>query len=191
MSQAIAHPRRFTEAEYLTVEDAADVRHELVDGVLYAMVGGSDDHNLISLNLAMAFSGHLSDECQVFEQAMKLRIATDAASDFYYPDLMVSCDPTDRAKLFRERPIIVGEVLSPSSEREDRREKFYTYKSIETVQEIIIALQDVPQIELYRRANAWQVEAFYLDDDISFPSVDMTVPVRQLYRRTQFQNAKI
>lgn len=189
MSEVVAHPKRYTQADYLAFEETADVRHELVDGVIYAMVGGSDDHNLIAFNLAMAFANHLPDSCQVFEQSMKLRIRSDVVNDFYYPDIMVSCDETDRERLFRERPVIVGEVLSPSSEREDRREKFQTYKAIDSVREIVIILQDVPQIELYRRDKAWQVEACYLNDDITFPSVGLTVPVRQLYRRTRFHDA--
>jgi len=186
MSEAVRLPYRLTTAEYLAYEQDGKTRYEFVDGVLYAMVGGSDRHNLIALNLASALSSRLPDACQVFEQSMKLRIAAATSDDYYYPDLMVSCDETDRERLYRERPSILGEVLSPSSEREDRREKFAAYTALPSLREYVLIAQDVPQIELFRRENAWQLETFFINDTITFPSAELSLPVQQIYRRIAF-----
>ena len=186
MSQAVRLPTRLTSAEYLEFEKGSSVRHEFVGGVMYAMVGGTDRHNIIAANLLIALSNHLPDACQVFEQSMKLRIATDSAQDFYYPDLMVSCDASDRESLFREKPSILGEVLSPSSEREDRREKLAAYTQISSLQEYVIVAQDVPQVEIFRRGRSWRPEVFYLEDTMMFESAGLALPVKQIYRRVTF-----
>ena len=186
MSQAVRLPKRLTTSEYFDFEKGASVRHELVGGIIYAIVGSTDRRNIIAGNLLIAFSTHLPDACQVFEQSMKLRIATEAAEDFYYPDFMVSCDAGDRERLFREKPSILGEVLSPSTPREDRREKFAAYTQIPTLQEFVLIAQDVPQGELFRRSNAWRPEHFFLEDSVTFTSAGLTLPVEQIYRRVTF-----
>ena len=183
MSRAVRLPKRLTTPEYLDFEQGASVRHELVGGEMYAMVGGRDRHNIGADNLLTAFSTHLPDSCQVFEQSMKLRIALDLAEDLYYPDLTVSCDAGDRERLYREKPSILGEVLSPSTEREDRREKFAAYTHIPSLQEFILVAQDVPQVELFRRSNAWRPEHFFLEDAVTFESAGLTLPVMQICRR--------
>lgn len=186
MSQALRSPTRWTPAEYLRFEGSSSERHEFVDGVLYAMVGGTDRHNLIAGNLFIALGNHLPERCQAFEQSMKLRVMVDRAEYYYYPDVMVSCSDTDRAPLFRENPILLAEVISESSERSDRTDKFIVYRSIPELQEYVLIAQDVPQVEVFRRRNAWQVETFFMNDTITLESVQLTLPVTQLFRRVSF-----
>jgi Uma2 family endonuclease len=90
MSVALRSPKRWSIAEYLAFEETASERHEFIDGVLYAMVGGTDRHNLICGNLFAALHNHLPDRCQVFEQTMKLRVDVQKAERFYYKDILVS-----------------------------------------------------------------------------------------------------
>lgn len=186
MSHALRSPTRWTAAEYLRFEDSSSERHEFVDGVLYAVVGGTDRHNLIAGNLFVALGNHLPERCQAFEQSMKLRVMVDRAEHYYYPDVMVSCSDTDRAPLFREKPILLVEVISESSERSDRTDKFIVYRSIAELQEYVLIAQDVPQVEIFRRRNAWQVETFFMNDTITLESVQLAMPVAQLFRRVSF-----
>lgn len=186
MSLAVRSPTRRSVAEYLEFEERAGERHEFIDGIIYAMVGGTDRHNLIAGNLFLALGNHLPERCQVFEQGMKLRLVIDRAECFYYPDVMASCSELDRASLYREHPLLIAEVLSESSERADRTDKFTAYKTIGDLQEYVLIVQDVPQVEVFRRRNAWQPETFFMSDTITFESVELTLPVSQLYRRVRF-----
>ena len=186
MTVALRHPERWSAAEYLGFEETASERHEYIDGIIYAMVGGTDAHNLVTGNLFALLHNHLPDRCQVFEQGMKLRVGMEATERFFYPDVMVSCSDLDRAKLYRERPLLIAEVLSESTERADRADKFDICKKIPELQEYIVIAQDVPQVEIFRRGNAWRVETYFLDDTITLQSVDLTLPVAQLYRRVKF-----
>ncbi len=186
MTGALRSPRRWSVAEYLEFEETATERHEFVDGVVYAMLGGSDRHNLITGNLFIALGNHLPDRCQVFEHAMKLRVSIEKSELFFYPDVLVTCSDRDSAQLFRERPILIAEVLSHSTERSDRTDKFAVYKGIAELQEYVLIAQDVPQIEIFRRRNAWRLETYFMDDTITLESVELTLPVVQLYRRVTF-----
>ncbi len=186
MSVALRHPTRLTVDQYLAFEETASERHEFIDGVLYAMVGGSDAHNLIAGNLFVHLHNHLPDKCQVFEHGMKLRVMIDHAEHYYYPDVMVSCSETDRARHWRERPLLIAEVLSETTERNDRAEKFNAYRTIADLQEYVLIAQDVPQVEVFRRRNAWQLETLFMNDSLQLESVDLSLPVSRLYRRITF-----
>ena len=142
--------------EYLAGELESQVRHEYVDGEVYAMVGASDRHGLVTLNLAGLLSQRLPERCQVFSSDMKVRIQTVERDIFYYPDVLVSCDPRDREPYFRQYPCLVAEVLSPHTARLDRFEKFLFYRQLDTLEEYLLVSQDYRQIEVFRRAEQWQ-----------------------------------
>ena len=186
MSVALRNPSRVTTADYLRLEDAAVERHELIDGVLYAKAGGSDRHNLIAGNFFAQLHAHLPDRCQAFEHSMKLKVEVESAENFYYPDILVSCSPADRAALYREQPLLLAVVLSPSTERADRTDKFAVYRGIPSLQEYVLVAQDVPQVEVFRRRNAWRLETYFLEHTFTLESVALDVPVARLYRRVTF-----
>ena len=173
--------------DYLLAENDGAWRHEFVNGVVYAMVGSSDRHNFIAGNLYAALLGRLPAHCDVFQTDMKLLIRNKRDERFYYPDVFVSCTPTDRQPYTREEPLFVAEVLSPQTERIDRGEKFEAYKSIASLQEYAILSQDRVRLELFRRRTGWQRELFTLGQNITFESVDITLPLITLYRRTDFE----
>ena len=107
--------------EYLEGERFSDIRHEYVDGTVYAMAGASADHNRISGNIFTELSNRLrGGRCEAFMNDMKLKTLADSRL-FYYPDVFVACDPADNAEYFRERPTVIFEVLSKETERTDRR----------------------------------------------------------------------
>src|SRR2546422_1118794 len=115
---------RISPDEYLEGERSAEVRHEYVDGYVYAMAGASDDHNRITRNILTALDNALQGKpCEPFATDMKVKIPPALADIYYYPDVLVACDPSDDAKYFRERPSVIFEVISPDTERVDRRGK--------------------------------------------------------------------
>ena len=183
---AIRQLKRQTVDDYLAIDDGSPLRHEFRDGVIYAMGGASDDHGRIAMNLAAAIHGHLPDRCDVFQGDMRLKLRTVPSDAYYYPDVMVTCSDLDRAKVHREHPLLVVEVLSPSSERVDRGEKFIAYTAIPSVEEYVIVVQSAPQIDLFRRRDGWRGESYFLEDDITLESISLTVPVRQVYRRVNY-----
>jgi Uma2 family endonuclease len=170
--------------DYLAGELESKVRHEYVDGEICAMVGASDRHGLIMLNLAGLLSQRLPERCQVFSSDMKVRIRTAERNIFfYYPDVLVSRDPRDREPYYRQYPCLIAEVLSPHTARLDRFEKFLFYQQLDTLEECLLVSQDYRQVEVFRRADQWQA-ARYTKGEVPLQSVDLATPVESLYRRT-------
>jgi Uma2 family endonuclease len=182
MTTALRRQTRMTFDEYLAFEDATPVRHELMDGRAYAMAGASDVHNLLCTNLTLAIGGPLQGRCQVFQGGMKLRVEHSPNSDAYYPDLMVSCSQTDRHKLYRAEPVLLIEVLSPSTERVDRGEKRLTYLRIPSLIEYVLIAQDIPKVEVMRRRTSWAVEEYRFQ----LESVGLLLAMDDVYRTISF-----
>jgi Uma2 family endonuclease len=171
--------------EYLEGEQVGNTRHEYVNGTVYAMVGGSDRHGLITANLGGLLNLRLPERCQVFIADMKVHIETQNQDIFYYPDVLVSCDENDRETYFRRRPCLLIEVLSPSTERLDRFEKFLFYQHLESLQEYLLVAQSMVEIQVFRRSNQWGAE-IYTENNIPLESVGLTVNVNDIYRRVSF-----
>ena len=171
---------------YLAAELTSPIKHEFVDGVVYAMGGAKDRHGTVSLTLAARLLDHLPARCDVFNADMKLQIRRNDVTAFYYPDVMVTCSENDRSRYFREQPIFLCEVLSRTTERVDRHEKFPAYTKLDSLQEFLIASQDTAAVELYRRSINWKVETFKAGDTFTLASVDLAVSVDDLYRRVRF-----
>lgn len=178
-----AHSKETIDVEtYLRGELASEVRHEYVGGRLYAMVGCSDSHNLIAMNLGTALHQHLrGDPCQVFMSDMKVRLQHAGEEAFYYPDLLVSCEPQDRARYWREQPCLVVEILSETTARIDRQEKLLAYREIAALQEYLLIEQDSAGLTLMRRAESWQPRPLALGDTLRLESLGLEIPVTELY----------
>ena len=145
--------------DYLSGELRSEVRHEYVAGSVYAMAGASEEHNDLALNLATALRLHLrSGPCKVFMVDMKARLERGSQSVFYYPDVMVACDPRDTDRYFKRFPKVIIEVLSPDTERTDEREKFWAYTSVETFDEYVLVAQDRMEVSVFRREKQWTKE---------------------------------
>lgn len=178
--------RKFTlisAANYLAADNDGAWRHEFVNGAVYAMAGASDRHNLIRGNLAAYLLDRVPDTCQVFSAEMKLQIKTNEQERYYYPDVFVACDPTDRDPYVRKFASLVIEVLSPGTERIDRAEKFQAYQANAAVLEYALLSQDAIELELFRRRTSWQREFYVQDNTVTFESVGVTTNVSTFYRR--------
>lgn len=182
-----AHDTALMSAEdYLARENDGVCRHEFVNGVVYAMVGSSDRHNLIAGALYAALLGHLPGQCQVFIADMKLHVRLRGDERFYYPDVFVSCTPSDRDRYTREEPVFVAEVLSPATERVDRGEKFWAYTALPSLEEYALLAQDEVKLELFRRRTGFEREIFGAQDVLDLDSVGLRLPLADLYRRIHF-----
>jgi len=147
--------------DYLAGEEQSELRHEYIDGQVYAMTGASVRHNLIASNLLVALrSQSRRSTCQVFMSDVKLRLAIAGKDIFYYPDLMVCCDPADRAAYYRSKPCLIVEILSDSTARVDRQEKLFAYIQIESLQAYLILSQEALYATLHRREDDWRGEIF-------------------------------
>ncbi len=165
--------------EYLEGEKRSTIRHEYVAGQLYAMTGASDTHNLIAGALYATLRAHLrGGPCRVFIADMKVR----TAEAFYYPDVLVSCDPADTEPYYKTRPGLIIEVSSPSTERADALEKRIAYQSLESLQEYALVSQERPEVLLYRRTSeGWDLLTFGSGDRVEFRSVDLELPIEAIY----------
>ncbi len=167
--------------EYLKAEDSSQIRHEYLNGQVFAMTGGSREHSLITGNIHNRLKNHLRGSgCQVFASDMKVRVETDNV--FYYPDV-VTCNSQDIEKLFLTKPCLIVEVLSPSTENIDRREKLLTYKKIEALQEYILVSQDELKVELYRKDkdNNWIKYILCRNDAVILDSVNLQLAMTEIY----------
>ena len=166
--------------EYLTLERTADVRHEYVDGEVYAMVGASRRHSTITLNLAEAIRPAARRRgCEAYATDIKVRVET--ANAYYYPDLVVTCDTRDNDPYVVHSPSLIVEVLSPSTEAIDRREKRMHYQTIPSLREFLLVAQDERLIEVYRRtASGWICEIIR-EGELLLESVGITLSVDEIY----------
>jgi Uma2 family endonuclease len=168
--------------DYLSGELKSDFRREYLGGRVYAMAGASEEHNVISLNIAAALRSALrGTPCRAFMNDMKVRIEAAGRDVFYYPDVMVRCGPVGEPRYFKTDPILIFEVLSPDTEGIDRREKFFAYTSLPSLQAYVLVEQERIGVTVFRRGNSgWATErleareaVFHLDS----PKIDLPLSV--------------
>lgn len=171
--------------EYLEGELVSEVRHEYIGGQVYAMSGASEAHNVLSINLVAAMRQHFRGQpckpCKVFMADMKLRLNIAEDDIFYYPDLLVTCDPADDTKYYKSKPVVLVEVLSPSTERLDRREKFLSYQRLPSLQEYVLVDQEKMAVTLFRRETDWKAEHLGAGDHLNLDSVEFGISLADLY----------
>ena len=174
--------------DYLEREKISVDKHEYIEGEVYAMAGTSDVHNLIAGDLYALLVNHLrGSRCQPFFGEIKVRVTEKV---YYYPDVLVSCEQNPEDPYFRNQPILIIEVTSPSTERIDRSEKLLYYLQMPSLQEYVIVDQQKMNVEVHRRqANGrWITYIFNENDDVvELASVELSIPLPDLYRRVQFQ----
>jgi len=174
-------------ADYLKREKISPVRHEYVDGEVHAMAGTSDNHARIAVNITTALSIHLRDSpCEPFSGDIKVRVTSKV---YYYPDVLVSCEDTPENPYFRNKPVLIVEVTSRSTKHIDRREKLLFYLQIKSLREYVIIDQDRMNVEVHRRRADGTWITYYFDEDdeaVEFASVELTLPITEIYRRVRF-----
>jgi Uma2 family endonuclease len=168
--------------EYLEGEKISQLRHEFIDGQVFAMAGASKRHNQICGNLYRNISSRLiGSDCGVFMESVKVR---PNEITFYYPDIVVTCDPSDNDEYIVHQPLLIVEVISPTSERADRYEKLQIYRQIPSLREYIIVWQEEMLVEVHRRnqEQAWTVERFSrVEAEINIDSIDFALKLSEIY----------
>lgn len=183
----------WTVEEYLAYERTSDTKHEYVDGEIYAMAGGSKNHNRIAVNLCALLNTQLDEgACEAFLAEVLLQVRPTL---FYYPDVYVVCNSAaDEDEYIAHNPVLVVEVLSPSTKRIDRREKLAEYKRLPSLRECLLIHQDRVGVEFYSRATdtaEWEQRIYTnLQDELSFASIRVTIKVEEIYRRVPFTAAQ-
>lgn len=168
--------------DYLAGEQDGQIRHEYIDGVVYAMTGASRRHGLININLAAKLRPQLNKTpCQLIANDMKVRLEINGKTLFYYPDLVLTCDPEDRDDYFITRPCLIVEILSPNTERFDRREKLLAYITLPSLREYLLVAQDEKRVEVYRRVQGWLPEE-YTEGVFSLDCVSTELSVEDVYQ---------
>jgi Uma2 family endonuclease len=168
--------------EYLTGELSSDIKHELIDGTIYAMAGASANHERISVNVLRKLGNYLENKpCEPFGSDMKLRIN----ANFFYPDVMVDCHFDNSEPYFTQTPLIIVEVLSKSTRKKDTTFKFISYINIPSLQEYVLIEQDFVDVQVFRRSENWLARHYFLGDDITFESIGLTLSVEDIYHRVQ------
>jgi Uma2 family endonuclease len=172
-------------AEYVTFEERSDVRHEYLRGEVFAMAGGTPQHGALALAFGAELRAALRDRpCVVYNSDVRVRIPeTDLTT---YPDLSVVCgglevDATDRNAILN--PLVVVEVLSPTTEVYDRGAKARHYRRITSLREYVLVAQDEPRIEVYQRnaAGRWELLEARSGEQIEIASLGVTLSVDAIY----------
>lgn len=180
-----------TEQEYLEGEKFAEERHEYVDGVVYAMAGSSRRHNRIAFNIAFNLRLISRDKpCDIHLSDVKVRV--QRAKAYYYPDVVVSCQRDEADAYYLEKPCLIVEVTSKSTEWKDYAEKLIAYQKLESLQVYLIVAQDQPLVTMcYRDAETgWEVARFdELEQTLTLPCPDCPLTLAEIYEGIDFTQA--
>ncbi len=181
---------KVTEEQYLAMDRAAEFRSEFLDGEVVAMSGGSVRHSRLKVNLVGEVRAALrGTACQAFNSDLRVRVSSRM---YTYPDLTVVCGmpmTADKREDILLNPMVIFEVLSPSTEFYDRGVKFRRYREIESLTDYILVAQDQIGIEQYTRADdhTWTLRDYQRADDVfHIPSIGVSVPLAAIYERIEF-----
>ncbi len=185
-----------TAAEYLVKERAAEFKSEFFNGEIFAMAGGSREHNRVKENLIGELFARLKGgQCQTYSRDQ--HVLVEATGLYTYPDVVIVCgsgayDLADRDTL--TNPVAVIEILSPSTERYDRGAKFRNYQQIQSLVEYVLVAQDEPVCERYVRQadGSWALVSFVgLGATLAFASVQASLPLADVYAGIDFPESAL
>ncbi|OAI04314.1 hypothetical protein A1353_13715 [Methylomonas methanica] len=180
---ALAEKLKLSAEDYLQGEASAQIKHEYLDGDVWAMVGASDAHVSIAMNLAFLLKQALKDiPCRAYISDMKVNVAK--ANAFFYPDVLVTCEAKDRDnRLFKQHPLFIAEVLSPSTEGFDRGAKFAAYRQVDSLQHYWLIDSQSQAIDCFERtAQGWLLHSFtQASDRLPLPNLDIQLDLSAIY----------
>ncbi len=184
-------PRYLTPDEYLLIERRAETKSEYIDGIMYAMAGTSENHEMIVAAMVAVLFNHFVDKpCRVYPGNTRVRIPD--RRKYLYPHIAVICRRTEFADDRRDVVLnsrLVVEVLSHSTASHDRTRKFLWYQQIEPLEEYVLVSQDEPLVETYHRQpdGTWTYTKLdSLDATLTLRSVNCALPLQTVYSKVEF-----
>ncbi|MXV84079.1 Uma2 family endonuclease [Candidatus Poribacteria bacterium] len=189
-AQTYLTPEEYIAFERKFLPDSEIIRHEYLNGELIAMSGASREHNLITINVSTALHTRLrGSRCETY--ANDMRVSTPTTTSYFYPDVVVVCEePRFEDDVFDTllNPILLVEVLSPSTKAYDRGEKFAHYRHLSSLQEYLLVAQDEVCVEHYRRQKKQWIFTEFQDIEESLPlaSIQCELPLQEIYERIIF-----
>jgi Uma2 family endonuclease len=188
ISDRSPHPKFTNPEEYFAWEEKQEVRHEYIDGEVYAMSGGTINHSLIALNFGALLRNHLSGSgCRTLNSDARVKI--HLSERYVYPDLSVTCDDRDRSTTqYITYPCLIVEVLSETTEAYDRGEKFKKYRRNPNLQEYVLVNADKIAVDIYSRdeSGKWYIINYEAGEHIELKSVNLTFAIERIYEDVIF-----
>ena len=176
-----------TAEQYLQGEETADFKHEFQDGEVWAMAGATDNHVTIAGNLFVLLKQHLKNTpCRTYISDMKVQV--EKADAYFYPDVMVTCNPKDQANtLYKQHPLFIAEVLSPSTEAFDRGNKFNAYRQLDSLQTYWLIDAEAMRVDSFTRAqnDDWLLHSYIQTDEmVEIKGIEVKCLLKELYEDT-------
>ncbi|MGQ0698972.1 MAG: Uma2 family endonuclease [Panacagrimonas sp.] len=167
--------------DYLEGEKVSPVKHEYVDGQVYAMTGTMLRHARAVANLWKALDRRRGTRaCEAVMNDLKVRV--ESFNAYYYPDVVLTCHPQDPQTYVIDSPCLIAEVLSPSTEGVDRREKLAAYRTLPTLKEYVLVNPAELAVEVWRRTPAgWVHEELETGDSLRVDCLDASIPLTEIY----------
>ncbi len=179
---------RFTPEEYFAWEEQQLEKHELIDGEVYAMTGGTVNHSQIAVKFISLLDNHLSGSgCKTLNSDCRVNIVE--SNNYTYPDLSVTCDDRDKTTTkYITYPCLIVEVLSDSTEAYDRGGKFRMYRQNPILQDYVLVSSEKIEIDLYHKteSGSWEIINYQAGDTIDLKSINLTFPIERIYEGIEF-----
>ena len=173
---------KWTLAEFIEWENAQPDRHEFYRGEVFAMVGGRRSHGVVVGNLMRELGNRLKGSpCRAFSESMKLQVADDT---LLYPDVFVTCDRDDlRTEMIFRAPLLVVEVLSPTTQAYDRSRKFALYRQLPSLREYLLVDPETRDVQAFHRnaADEWVLHDMTDGPLVRLPCIDAEIPLADLF----------
>lgn len=175
--------------DYLEGELVSPIKHEYIGGVVYAMAGAKNRHNMITVNTISSLHARLRGKrCRPFNSDTKVRIVFPTHVRFYYPDIPVICRPNSQDDSFQDEPSVIFEVLSRSTRRIDEGEKKEAYLTIPTLKVYALIEQETAAVLLFRRTDSGFVREVFtgLDAVVPLGEIEIDLPLAEVYDGVEF-----
>lgn len=175
--------------DYLAEELDGPIKHEYVGGVVYAMAGARNTHNIIAGNAFASLHSRLRGRrCRPFNSDTKIRVRLPREMRFYYPDTSVICQPNPQSDAFQDEPVVVFEVLSRATRRTDEGEKKEAYQTIPSLAVYVLLEQESPAAVVYRRSEQGFLREVYqgLEAVIPLSEIETELPLSEVYEGVLF-----
>ncbi|HYW21870.1 MAG TPA: Uma2 family endonuclease [Nodularia sp. (in: cyanobacteria)] len=177
-------PTNLTPEEYFIWEEQQLEKHELINGQVYAMTGGSVNYSRISVRLITLFVNHLEGSgCETGNSDLRVKIAE--TNNYTHPDISVTCDNRDKTtSQYITYPCLIVEVLSKTTEAYDRGGKFRMYQNNPVLKDYLLVSSTAIEIDLYHKNDAgqWMIINYGEGDTIELKSINLSFPIEQVYR---------